>query len=212
MTKNKNFSVSINMSSKNLFYDQFDPISKNIKYFIDIFIEYFNEEENDDKILVGQMILSTSGVNLINLSFSDLDVLDSVSSSESRTNFSIINIEELSINHKLLPFEIDDCDNLFLLDIQNIIIKKEFRGLNITSNVFNILKTIFCNHLFILKPFPLQYCDNFNERNDLLLETLNKTIPLPSGIKKLISLYYHIGFRCLNINTKEPYMVMINNN
>lgn len=209
-----NISLSIKLNSDFVYFDD-DPYSKNIHYTVSIYSTEDNYDLNlePDVIKIGEMELSTSNVNLLNLSEFDMDVFDSVSSFEANTNFSIIDVDNQCVKEKVFPNHIVEnlvmMDSLFLLNIKNFVISKNYRGFNLTADIFNILRIVFPNHLFILKPFPLQHSANIDDKLLHDLYSLPEDINLNDGIKKLIKVYKNVGFETLKTKTKEPYMVML---
>lgn len=211
----ENMSLSIKLNTDFICFSEDDPFSKNINYTVSIYSteNNYNLDLEPDVIKIGEMELSTSNVNLLNLSEFDIDIFDSVSSFEANANFSIIDVKNQCVKEKVLPNHIVEnllmMDSLFLLNIKNYVLHKNYRGYNLTDDIFNILRVVFPKHLFILKPFPLQHSATSEDKLLDDLYYLPEDVNLNDGIKKLIKVYTKVGFETLKTKTKEPYMVML---
>ena len=200
--------------------DDLDFFLRNLSYSVDIILTYDNYENDDylsgrdkeESIVIGNVEILGSNVNILDMNDNDMEILDSNSGFDSSAYFSIINYEKAVIKEKVIPKKIIEqflfCDNLSLIHIQNIAIHKSYRGMGLINEVFNALKVVFSNHLFLLKPFPLQHS------NGSYISNKNYSLPnseVEIGIRKLVNLYSKVGFQTLKIKSTEPYMVMLNN-
>lgn len=201
--------VYLNEKIENLYFDDADPASKLYKISVDILI---SNEEVDDEI-IGNIKLYTACLNLFNISSKSFEILDSHSQHLSDTFNSILD-EDFEFNVSVFPTylkeELELIDNLRILYIQDIVLKDSYRKQNLLGKIFAILKMQFNYHLFLLKPFPLQYS---TKKHVIEYEHFNlptKKTPLNSGIRNLVNVYKKQGFELLNVKTKEPYMVLLN--
>lgn len=198
--------ISLKIQADELYFSEGDPYTKVIPFKGDILFD--DDQKGIEKI--GELTVTTMPVNLLDMSQDDMDIFDCYDFDHANAFFTLIDQDSHQLNYELLSKRIQKdltkIKKVNILYIKTIVLHKNFRGFKIIDQVLGVLKAVFNNHLFFLKPYPLQHSEESRKFYDDLyfLPRENKA----TGIENLITIYSRNGFT--KIKSKDSYMVLLN--